>query len=368
MPELLLAQGLGMRFARRRRNRRRTGDIWAVRGVDLRLRRGEILGIVGESGAGKSTVGRMLLGLVTPTEGRVVLSGNDVTGLPAGAPARRGMQMVFQDPASSVDPRARVFDIVTEGLVARGDGHRSDLVAEALGLVNLPLDIGRRMPSQCSGGELQRVGIARALIVDPDVVVADEPFSAVDVSTQSTLVQLLSDIRARRGTAFVIVSHDLHVMRRLCDRIVVMYAGTVCETGATQDVMESPRHPYTAALVAATNLSGLTARDPGDPAAADDPSGTAGEGCPYAPACPRRLARCEASAPALVEQQAGEAGRAAPEAGRAAGGAGPVAAGGEGEAGGVRKVACWNPLGDPVAGVRRRPAVRQDHEGSDCDG
>lgn len=324
MPELLRAEGLGMRFAEPRRLRRRSSVTWAVRGVDLTLGQEEILGIVGESGAGKSTVGKMLVGLLTPTEGRIILSGSDITCLPAGREARRGMQMVFQDPTSSVDPRARVFDIVAEGLIARGKGDRTDRVVEALQLVNLQSEIGARLPSQCSGGELQRVGIARALVVDPKVVVADEPFSAVDVSTQATLVRLLLDIRSRLGTAFVIISHDLHVMRRLCDRVIVMYAGAVCEAGTTSAVMARPRHPYTAALVAATTLADVEPRRPDEAAVAEeDPAGSSGVGCPYAARCPRGTAVCHASVPALA-----------------------------GAAGESRQVACWNPLPDPVTVLR----------------
>jgi oligopeptide transport system ATP-binding protein len=229
----------------------------SVDGVSLSLRAGEALGVVGESGCGKSTLARMLVGLETPDSGSIAYRSRDVTGARGSArrTLRRGVQMVFQDPYTSLDPRMTVLDIVGEPLAATRTLARSarrDRVAELLSLVGLAADMMNRYPHQFSGGQRQRVGIARALALEPDVLVCDEPVSALDVSVQAQVINLLRDLQKRLGVALLFIAHDLSVVRHVADRVAVMYLGRLAEIGPTATIFEAPAHPYTQALLSAT--------------------------------------------------------------------------------------------------------------------
>jgi peptide/nickel transport system ATP-binding protein len=236
--------------------RRVVGRVRAVDGVDLTIAVGETVGLVGESGSGKSTLARLLLRLIEPTAGHVHLGGRDLTTMAAGPlrRARRDMQMVFQDPYSSLNPKITVGEIVGEPLEVH-DGlrreARQERVAELLVQVGLASDMGRRYPHEFSGGQRQRIAIARALALNPRLVVCDEPISSLDVSTQSQVINLLSDLRRRLGLSFLFIAHDLSVVRHISDRIAVMYLGQIVELGVAEEVYLRPAHPYTEALLSA---------------------------------------------------------------------------------------------------------------------
>ncbi|RUQ81914.1 ABC transporter ATP-binding protein [Labedella gwakjiensis] len=228
--------------------------VHAVAGVDLALRRGETLAIVGESGSGKSTLARMIVGLETVDSGSVEYRGRDVTRRTRGPrpPAQAGVGMVFQDPYTSLDPRMRVRDVIAEPLAVTRTGtaaERRDRVAELLDLVGLTPGMMDRFPHQFSGGQRQRIGIARALMRDPDVLVCDEPVSALDVTIQAQVVDLLVDLQDRLGLSIVFISHDLSVVRNLAHRVLVMYRGVAVETGGTEQIFDRPEHDYTRELL-----------------------------------------------------------------------------------------------------------------------
>ncbi len=253
-PELLSVAGLSVTY-------RLAGgrSLQALRGVDLSLQRGETLAIVGESGSGKTTLVRAALrlfdiGVKPSVAGSVALEGRDLFALSERElrPLRRRAQLVFQDPYASLDPRMRIASIVAEPLAIHRIGKRSEREARALALlaqVGLSESIARRFPSALSGGQRQRVGIARALAVDPELLVLDEPLSALDVSVQAQVINLLVDLRERRGLAYLLIAHDLRLVRYLAPRVAVMYLGRIVETGPTEQVLGAPRHPYTKLLV-----------------------------------------------------------------------------------------------------------------------
>jgi oligopeptide/dipeptide ABC transporter ATP-binding protein len=306
MTALIAAEHLGRDFAARGVFGR-ARPVQAVSDVTLSIARGESVALVGESGSGKTTLGRMLLGLLRPTAGRISFDGMDLATVGAAQQRalRRRMQIVFQDPQSSLDPRRPVGAQIADGLAIHNivpPEARRARVADLLAQVGLPAAHSERYPHQFSGGQRQRIGIARALATGPDFLVADEPVSALDASVQAQVLDLLADLRARLGVAMLFISHDLAVVRSLCERVVVLYLGRVMETGPVAQVFGTPRHPYTQAL-----LSAVPSLDParrrsrillaGDPPSATNPP----SGCVFRTRCPIAIAECAAAVPPMVD-------------------------------------------------------------------
>jgi oligopeptide transport system ATP-binding protein len=295
---------------------RRVGEVKAVDGVSFVVRRGETLGLVGESGCGKSTTALAVLRMLEPAGGRIFFQGEDITwhGARRMRPIRRRMQMVYQDPYGSLDPRMRVRDIVGEPLDVHGAapdrGTRTRRIAELLELVGLLPDMAERYPHEFSGGQRQRIGIARALALEPALLVCDEPVSALDVSIQAQVVNLLMDLRQRLGLSYLFIAHDLSVVRHISDRIAVMYLGRMVEIASREQLYREPLHPYTQALLAAVPIPdpAIEARRPhrvlqGEVPGVLNPPG----GCHFHPRCPRAQARCAAETPLLRALESGRA-------------------------------------------------------------
>ena len=284
----------------------RHSNVRAVDGVSFGIAAGETLALVGESGCGKSTLGRLILRLIEPSEGDVHFDGVRLTGLSAEAMRgmRRRMQMVFQDPYGSLSPRRTIAEIIAEPLEVFGlAGSRSqarDKVATLLQQVGLSPSVMDRHPRQFSGGQRQRIGIARAIAVDPAFIVADEPVSALDVSVQAQIINLMQDLQEQRGLAYLFIAHDLAVVRHIADRVAVMYLGRIVEIGPKDTIYRTPHHPYTQAL-----LSAAPEPDPDRPSRqiilqGDVPSPTSmPSGCAFAGRCPIATTRCTAERPAL---------------------------------------------------------------------
>ena len=278
----------------------------AVEDVSFDIRRGETLGLVGESGSGKSTLGRAVLRATVPTAGRIAFDGQDITGWSAGRlrPLRPRMQMIFQDPFSSLNPRMTVGDIVAAPLVIQrqklGGAERRARVVEALSTVGLPERAAERYPHEFSGGQRQRIGIARALVMAPEFLVADEPVSALDVSIQAQVVNLLMEVRRRLSLTMLFISHDLAVVGHVCDRIAVMYLGRIVEIADTRALFAGPRHPYTEALFAAVPIPDPTLRRPRVVLKGDLPSPLAPpSGCAFRGRCRHALPACATAVPPL---------------------------------------------------------------------
>ncbi len=288
---------------------RTVGHVYAVDGVDLQIRRGETYGLVGESGCGKSTLGRAILNLETPTEGSVEFEGVDIASL-SGETLRRkrkDIQMVFQDPMSSLDPRQTVESLLLEGMQAHGLAKDAKVAArrlrELLAAVGLPPAALKKYPHEFSGGQRQRIGIARALSVEPSLIVADEPVSALDVSVQAQVINLLEELQGRFNLTFLVIAHDLAVVRHISDRIGVMYLGALAEEAEAGELYDHPLHPYTRALMSAVPVPDPLVEDrreqillTGDlPSPANPP-----KGCRFHTRCPwRQETRCDEERPEL---------------------------------------------------------------------
>ncbi len=303
---LLEAEDLAKFFTLRTGPLHATRLVRAVDGVDLRLEAGETLGIVGESGCGKSTLGRLLLRLLAPTRGAVRFAGEDLSRLTASElrSRRKGMQIVFQDPLASLNPRMRVGDIVGEGLeihrIARGQEKRRR-VRDLLERVGLGGDSDRRYPHEFSGGQRQRIGIARALALRPRLIIADEPVSALDVSIQAQILNLLEEIQKEEGIAYVFISHDLRVVEHISHRIAVMYLGKIVESAGASAIARSARHPYTRALQSAVPMLDPENRRQRVSLSGETPSPMAPPtGCRFHPRCAHAITSCSTEEPTLA--------------------------------------------------------------------
>jgi oligopeptide/dipeptide ABC transporter ATP-binding protein len=306
MSALLEIDGLSKRFAVKQRGRA-PSLLHAVDGVSFVIARGEALGLVGESGCGKSTLAQLIVRLADPSAGAIRFAGEDIARTAARSfahhPARARLQMVFQDAGESLNPRHTAFDAIADPLrqLKRLGGAALRAEVEALAAqVNLPSELLGRFGHQLSGGQKARVGIARAIALKPELLVLDEPTSALDVSIQAVILKLLDRLRRELGLTYVFVSHDLNVVRMLCERVLVMYLGKVVESGKVAEVFDSPRHPYTRALIdAIPDASRRTERLrlTGEPASPIDPDPRA---CRFASRCPRAQARCRSEMPELA--------------------------------------------------------------------
>jgi len=285
----------------------------AVSEVSFDLARGETLALVGESGCGKTTLGRAIVGLYPSASGEVYFKENQLNGAPSpqSRAARRAIQMIFQDPYGSLNPRMSIAKVIEEPLEVHGMGDgasRRARCAELIGQVGLPVDALNRYPHQFSGGQRQRIAIARALGPEPDLIIADEPLSALDVSIQSQILNLMAALREQRGLAYLFISHDLAAVHHIADRVAVMYLGRIVEIGTRAEVFSRPRHPYTQALLAAVPKLGRGRRARGKILTGDVPSPmNLPPGCSFHPRCPKAQDICKTTRPAQALTASGHA-------------------------------------------------------------
>jgi oligopeptide transport system ATP-binding protein len=289
--------------------KRHTGTVKAVDGVSLKVRRGEVLGLVGESGCGKSTLARTIMQLVPATSGTVVLEGRNLSSYSGKElrQVRTGFQMVFQDPYASLNPRMTVFDTLAEPLIAHRRSTRSEVsqdVASLMERVGLAPRFMRKYPHEFSGGQRQRIAVARALALKPSLIIADEPVSALDVSIQAQILNLLSELAREMNLSMIFIAHDLSVVKHISDRVAVMYLGKVVEIGEATSVIEDPQHPYTRALVSAIPVPDPEIEEsrnrivlPGDPPSPLNPP----SGCSFHPRCPHATDACAKTVPSLEQ-------------------------------------------------------------------
>ncbi|MGB9681682.1 MAG: ABC transporter ATP-binding protein [bacterium] len=283
------------------------GYVRAVENISFHIYRGETLGLVGESGCGKTTTGRTILRLIDPTSGNIVFDGIDITTLSRKqlAPLRREMQIIFQDPYGSLNPRMTVGDIIGEGLevhkIARGR-EKEKRIMELMEVVGLPPAYMRRYPHEFSGGQRQRIGIARALAVNPKFIVCDEPVSALDVSIQSQIINLLKDLQRQFELTYLFIAHDLSVVKHMSDRIAVMYLGKIVEYASSEDLFSDPRHPYTLALMSAIPIPDPEVKKQRIVLQGDLPSpSNPPKGCRFNTRCPRVMPICRETEPLLKD-------------------------------------------------------------------
>lgn len=311
MSELLKTDALSKHFEVSGGMFGRKSLVRAVDGVSLSVKKGQVMAVVGESGCGKSTLARVVLRLLEPTAGSVWFDGEDIheAGRARLKAIRRRLQVVFQDPFASLNPRMRVMDSVGEPFVIHGIAKGDELKSRVLGLmdrVGLPADAAGRYPHEFSGGQKQRICIARALALEPEMIIADEPLSALDVSIQAQILNLLEDLKKERNLAFLFITHDLHVVEHFADKVAVMYLGVIVESADTHSLFGKPLHPYTEAL-----LSAVPEPDPdkrreriilkGDvPTPLNIPTG-----CRFHPRCPKRFEPCDKVVPELLESEPG---------------------------------------------------------------